>query len=146
MHGEPAQPPGIVLHGRPVVPEDALRFEFARSSGPGGQNVNKRSTKCQLRVALGDVALPHDAMERFAALAGGLIVGAGEVLIEADEFRSQSQNKDACVERLVQMLARALVRPKVRRKTRPSKGSVQRRINEKKRRGAIKRDRRREHD
>jgi ribosome-associated protein len=135
-----------VLHGRLVVPEDALRFEFARSSGPGGQNVNKRSTKCQLRVALGDVALPPEAMERFAALAGGLIVGAGEVLIEADEFRSQLQNKDACVERLVQMLARALVRPKVRRKTKPSRGSVQRRLSEKKQRGAIKRDRRREHD
>src|SRR5438105_4314232 len=74
------------------IPGAALRFTFVSSTGPGGQNVNKRATKAQLRVALRDLALRPDALERLAALAGSAVTDAGELLISAGEYRSQGRN------------------------------------------------------
>jgi ribosome-associated protein len=124
-----------------LMPPGTLRYTFASSSGPGGQNVNKRATKASLRVALADLPLDPLALERLIALAGTLVTDAGELLITADEFRSQGRNKDACLDRLCELVARARVKPKVRRKTRPTAGSRARRLTEKKIQGERKKRR-----
>jgi ribosome-associated protein len=123
------------------IPGDCLRFAFSRSSGPGGQNVNKRSTKAELRVALSDLPMHPGAKDRLVALARGYMTSEGEVLIVCDEHRSQPRNREACVRRLATLVAQAQVVPKVRRKTKPSRGAKERRLQSKKRRGDIKRGR-----
>lgn len=132
-----------------IVAPDALRFAFSRSSGPGGQNVNKRSTKAELRVAMMDLPITPGARRRLAAAAGTVgarVTAVGELLLSADEERSQRANRDTCLERLRELLLRALPEPKVRRPTKPTKGSRQRRLEEKGRRGAVKETRRRPRD
>lgn len=108
-----------------------LLFSFASSSGPGGQNVNKRATKAELRVALSDLPIPADARERLAAIAGRRLTDTGEIVLTSDEQRSQAQNRAACLQRLRELLVQALVRPKRRRATKPSRGSVERRLQSK---------------
>lgn len=125
-----------------TVPEAALRFAFVRASGPGGQNVNKRATKCQLRVSLDDVQLGPGARARLVALAGAALTDAGEILIQDDTTRSANRNRDACVDRLRELVARSLVVPKKRRPTKPGRGAVQRRIDAKKQQGEKKQRRR----
>jgi len=129
-----------------VAPGGVLRFAYSRSSGPGGQNVNKRSTKAEMRVRLEQVPMPEGARARLVELARGYVTAEGEVLIVSDEHRSQGRNAEACVERLAEMVSRALVVPRVRRKTKPSRGSKERRLAGKKRRGEIKRGRSGERD
>jgi ribosome-associated protein len=128
--------PGIVL------PEGLVDFSFVASGGPGGQNVNKRATKCQLRLRLADIPLNHAQMGRLVRLAGAAVTDAGELLIISDEHRSQGQNKAACVDRLGELVRRALVAPKVRRPTKPSRGSKERRLQEKRVRSEAKARRR----
>ncbi len=123
------------------VPSDRLRFAFSRSSGPGGQNVNKRSTKAELRVLLTDLPMHAAALDRLATLARGYVTSEGEMQIVCDEHRSQPRNREECVKRLSMLVAQALVVPKVRRKTKPSRGAKERRLESKKRRGEIKRGR-----
>lgn len=134
---------GVALAPGVRVPEAALHVAFVRSSGPGGQNVNKRSTKCQLRIALDAIPLGAAARARLAALAGASLTDAGEILIQDDTTRSAARNRDACMERLRDLIVRAMVAPKKRRPTRPSRGAVQRRIDEKKQRGEKKQRRQR---
>jgi ribosome-associated protein len=138
------------------VHESVLRFSFARSSGPGGQNVNKLETKAELRVSIEDLPVSGRVKARLRALAGDRIlaaetyvdpegrtrVRAGELLLTSQEHRSQSQNKGECLDKLRELLVAAMAEPKVRRKTRPSRSSVERRLEGKKRRGEIKRSRR----
>jgi ribosome-associated protein len=126
------------------VRESDVEISYTRSSGPGGQNVNKLSTRCQLRVAVDSLTMDPFAKDRLATLAGRTLIEGGFLLIDAQEHRSQSRNREACFEKLRELIVRALVRPKPRRKTRPSKGSVERRLTAKKIRGQIKRDRRAE--
>ncbi|MEM9373210.1 MAG: alternative ribosome rescue aminoacyl-tRNA hydrolase ArfB [Planctomycetota bacterium] len=133
-------------HGVPLgpgiyVPESSIRVVFVRASGPGGQNVNRRATKAQLRVHLDDIPLAPGAGARLRRMARGLINAEGELLIQDDSTRSQGRNRDACIDRLRELVMRAMVPPKVRRKTRPTKGSIQRRLDEKKRRSETKRRR-----
>ncbi|MEM0984061.1 MAG: alternative ribosome rescue aminoacyl-tRNA hydrolase ArfB [Planctomycetota bacterium] len=116
----------------------AVRFEFVKSSGPGGQNVNKRSTKAVLRVALADLVARPSVLKRIEQQAGPWLTESGEILIEADEHRSQKRNKEACEERLRALLVKASAEPKRRIATKPSRGSVRRRIEAKKHRGEIK--------
>jgi len=141
------------------VPDGVLRFSFARASGPGGQNVNKVSTKAELRVAVESLPLSGRARSRLRRLAGSRIVGAatitevtpeghtrevtrgGEIFIASGEHRSQSQNKSECMDRLRELLIEALAEPKRRRATRPTRGSVERRITEKKSRAQTKKRR-----
>ena len=123
-----------------------LRFRFVRASGPGGQNVNKRATCAQMRVRIDDLQMSGRAKERLRELAGALVTDEDEILISRENTRSQSRNKDACIEALKELAARAVVVPKARRKTKPSRAANQRRIDEKKRRGKAKRDRRNPED
>jgi ribosome-associated protein len=124
------------------VPAAAVSYSFISSSGPGGQNVNKRATKCVLRVALAALPLTEAQVARLRDIAGHLITDSGDVLIAAGEHRSQGQNEEECRERLREILivARRPVRKRV--KTKPTRGSKERRISEKKRRGEIKKGRR----
>jgi ribosome-associated protein len=123
------------------APPGCLRWSFARASGPGGQNVNKRSTKAELRVRPAELPLRPGALARLLHAGRGYLTDQGELLITADEHRSQAQNKAECLERLRALVLAAMVEPKIRRKTRPTRGSKERRLGEKKRRGEIKRSR-----
>jgi len=144
---QPAQPPSGGSERRRVdryVADSALSFETLTAMGPGGQNVNRRSTRVRMRVRLADISIPPAALARLEAAATSRIVGeAGdrELMIDASEHRSQSRNREACLDRLEDMLRSALVTPKKRKKTRPTRGSVERRIEDKKQRGQIKRRR-----
>jgi ribosome-associated protein len=123
-----------------AIPVSELEISFIRSSGPGGQNVNKVSTAAQLRFDLKhSPSLPEALKARAAVLAGSRYTNDGEVVITATRFRSQPQNRDDAVARLVELLQRAAVPPKRRTPTRPTLGSKQRRLDEKVQRGAIKR-------
>lgn len=121
-----------------MVPEPALKFAFVRASGPGGQNVNKRATKCQLRVLLDDIPLKPGPRARLVDLAGASLTDAGEILIQDDSTRSANRNRTACMDRLRELVARALVVPKKRRPTKPGRGAIQRRIDAKKQQGEKK--------
>lgn len=123
------------------VPESALDYAAVRSSGPGGQNVNKVSTKVELRVHLADLPIPTWALDRLRGLAGRRLSDAGVLVIAADEHRSQSRNKSECLERLRLLLIQAMTRPKRRVKTKPTKSSQRRRVDEKKARSGIKKNR-----
>lgn len=125
------QKPGTQLAPGVRVRDEDIRISFVRSSGPGGQNVNKRATKAQLRIALSSIPLDERAMDRLRRLAGNAITNDDELLIEADETRSQARNKKASIERLRELVARASVRPKPRRATKPTRGSIRRRLEEK---------------
>lgn len=129
-----------------VVPDDAINFVYSSSGGPGGQNVNKRATKAELRLELRAVSIPADARDRLARLLGRRLTDEGVIVISAEEHRSQPRNRAACLDRLRDLVVRALVRPKSRRATRPSRGSVERRLREKQQRGAAKRRRRERED
>lgn len=123
-----------------------VQFSYSRSSGPGGQNVNKLSTKAELRLRIADLPISHRARERLAGLAGRRLTEAGELIIVSETERSQSANREECLTKLRALLVQAMHEPKVRRKTRPSKGSKERRLREKKSRSEIKRGRTKGHD
>jgi ribosome-associated protein len=124
------------------VPASALRFQFARSGGPGGQNVNKLNTKAELWVAIADLNLHPIALERLRKLAGRRITSGDELHISSESERSQERNREEAMERLRELLVRATTIPKKRKATKPSKAAKQRRLQSKKRRSEIKSGRR----
>lgn len=128
--------PGVWV--RPGV----LRYTYAASSGPGGQNVNRRSTKAVLRVAVEDLGLRPGAAARLRSLAGHRLTKEDEIVLSSDEHRSQRRNKEACGDLLRAMLIEACTVPKTRRPTKPTRGSIERRIDAKKQRSSIKDKRR----
>jgi len=125
------------------IPDSAMRFQFARSGGPGGQNVNKLNTKAELWVPLSSiVGLSERAVERLKAMAGRRLTIAGEIHITSETERTQEGNRTAVVDRLRALLAAAVHEPKKRRKTKPSKASKRRRLESKRRKSEIKSGRR----
>jgi len=129
-----------VLHVTPslAIRESELSERFVRGSGPGGQNVNKVATAVELRYDVAASTLPEDVKGRLAALAGKRMGADGVLLIDSRAFRTQAQNRAAARERLLELVRRAAVRPKPRKKTKPSKGARERRIEGKVQRSRIK--------
>ncbi len=121
-----------------VLPDRDLSESFVRASGPGGQNVNKVSTAVELRFNLAESELSSEVKSRLAALAGSRVTDDGELVIEAREHRTQARNREAARQRLVELITQALVRPRRRRKTKPTKAARQERIDTKQRRGRVK--------
>jgi ribosome-associated protein len=143
MTDETPLPSGIEIAPGLYVPESWLRFSFARSGGPGGQNVNKVSSKARMAVSMGDLqtVLSRGTFERLSVQAASRITDAGELVITCEESRSQHANRATCLERLREILVEAKRVPRVRRATKPSKGARQRRLESKKQRGQVKRQR-----
>ncbi len=125
-----------------AVDERELEERFVRASGPGGQNVNKVSTAVQLRFDIDRSSLPPEVKARLRTLAGKRVTADGVLVIDSREHRTQAQNREAARTRLVALLQRAAHRPKARRKTRPTAGARERRIQSKKQRAEIKEARR----
>jgi ribosome-associated protein len=134
--------PGIELGPKVWTDREQLRFGFSRSSGPGGQNVNKVNTKTELRISLTSLhGMSDRAVTRLRTLAGRRLTAEGDLLLTADAERTQESNRRACLEKLRALIAEALVEPKVRKKSKPSKGSKKRRLESKKKQGEKKRSR-----
>lgn len=120
------------------VPENAISEKFLAGSGPGGQNVNKVATACQLRVDVYALGLDPDAFRRLKVLAGSRLTSDGELVILARRFRTQEANRADARARLSELIDAALVRPERRIKTKPSKAAKARRVDSKKARSNIK--------
>ncbi len=127
-----------------ALDEDELEEQFIRSSGPGGQNVNKVATAVQLRF---DVErspnLPEAVRERLKRLAGRRLTGEGVLIIDARRYRTRERNRRDALDRLVALVREAAIAPTPRKATRPTAGSKRRRLEGKQRRGVLKRGRRR---
>lgn len=119
--------------------ERELMFEFIRASGPGGQNVNKVSSAVQIRFdARRSPSLPNDVALRLMKLAGSRLTQDGVIVIVAQAQRSQKRNREEAVERLLELIRAAAIRPQVRRATKPTKASKERRLASKERRSGVK--------
>ena len=126
-----------------TIEEREIRFDFVRASGPGGQNVNKVATAVQLRFDVtGNRSLPEEVKARLKRLAGKRISAEGILIIQASRFKSQDKNRQDSVDRLVTLIRKAAEKPKKRVKTRPSKRSKARRLEGKRHRSRLKRNRR----
>jgi len=133
----------LVVDNRITIPRGELAFSFARSSGPGGQNVNKVNTKAQLRWGVTDsAALPDDIRRRLLERYANRVTNAGELLIESDRHREQGRNVGDCVERLRAMILSVARPPKRRRPTRPSRSANEARLRGKRQRAERKKSRR----
>lgn len=120
------------------LPDDEIEFHAIRAQGSGGQNVNKVSSAVHLRFNVAGSSLPADCIERLLAMSDQRLTQDGVLVIKAQEFRSLEKNRQAALERLRELIIRALHRPRKRRPTRPTLASQQRRMDDKNRRGEKK--------
>lgn len=120
------------------IPEEAIEERFLAATGPGGQNVNKVATACQLRANVFKLSLAPDVYQRLKTLAGSRLTANGELVITARRYRTQEANRQDARERLAELLAKAHQRQAKRRPTKPSKAAKARRVDAKKGRSAIK--------
>ena len=121
-----------------VIPEDALSEKFLAATGPGGQNVNKVATACQLRVDVYRLGLEPHVFQRLKVIAGSKMTLGGELIITARRFRSQEANREDARLRLAQMIAEAHIVQAKRRPTKPSRAAKARRVDTKKGRAVVK--------
>lgn len=129
----------IKITGNIWIDEGEVREEFIRASGPGGQHVNKASTAVQLRFNVdASPRLPGEVKARLKALAGQRLTSDGDIIITSRDSRSREQNRLEALDKLVELITKAAQRPKARKKTKPTKGSKERRLKEKAVRGAVK--------
>lgn len=134
---------GIELAPGVTIPRDALRLQYARSGGPGGQNVNKVNTKAEIWVPITALrGLRETAIARLRASAGSKLTKGDEIHIVSESERSQEGNRQEVMDRMRDLIVQAKIEPKRRRKTKPSAGAKRRRLESKKRRGEIKSQRR----
>ena len=139
----PAQPSRIDLAPGVWVPDSALRIQYSRSGGPGGQNVNKVNTRVQLWVPLAAiVGLSERAIVRLREQAGSRLTLADDLHLAAETERTQERNRQAVLDRLRLLILTAVKEPKRRRKTKPSRGAKERRLKTKKSRSETKSQRR----
>ena len=129
---------------RPVITidESALEEQFVRAPGPGGQNVNKVATAVQLRYDTTRTALPADVKRRLATVAGSMLTREGVLVIQASRYRSQARNRADARARLEALLHKAAIRPRPRIATAPSAAARERRLQAKRQRATLKRERR----
>ena len=130
--GAPSDQNMLVVNSRIKVPRDEFQWSFARSSGPGGQNVNKVSSKAVLRWPVAaSAALPAEVRQRFMARYRRRITREGELVLSSQRYRDQGRNIDDCLEKLTTMLVEVATVPRARRATRPTRGSTERRLKRK---------------
>lgn len=133
----------LVISESLSIPPEQLQFTFARSSGPGGQNVNKVNTKAVLRwQPAASPQLPPDVCQRFLQRYARRINHQGEIILSSDQYREQKRNIAACRDKLRQLIVGVLAPPTRRRKTKPSRASVERRLQSKRHRAQRKQQRR----
>ena len=136
----------LVVNHRLRIPRSEFEFTFARSSGPGGQNVNKVNSKAVLRWPLAQsVSLPEEVRVRLATLQRRRMTREGDLLITSQRYRDQSRNIEDCLEKLREMLVEAAARPVVRKVKKPTRGMIERRLEQKRELSAKKRERRGRH-
>jgi len=136
-------PARIELAPGVYTPEDALVIRFSRGGGPGGQNVNKVNTRAELWLAIDNLTgIAPDALLRLQSLAGSRFTQAREIHLVSQVERTQESNRADVMQRLREMIVQAMVRPKPRRKTRPTAASRRRRLDAKRHRAGIKSNRR----
>jgi ribosome-associated protein len=132
----------ITVTGSIQIDERDIQFEFIRASGPGGQNVNKVASSVQLRYdVMNSSSLGPEVKQRLLKLAKNRITGNGILIIEAKRYRTQEQNRQDAINRLITLIVKSAEKPKNRIKTRPTISSSMVRVDEKKRRGEVKRTR-----
>jgi ribosome-associated protein len=132
----------LVVNSRITIPDDELRFSYVRSSGPGGQNVNKVNSKAVLRWSVAaNASVPEDVRGRFVAKYQARLTVDGEIIVTSDRYRDQGRNTEDCREKLRELLLAVAVPPKKRRPTKPTKGARERRLKSKSEQSAKKQSR-----
>jgi len=134
----------IPVTGNISIDDREIEERFVRSSGPGGQNVNKVATAVELRFDVRRSSLPDEVKQRLLAIAGNRLIADDVVLIDSRESRSQAQNRESARARLVALIAQAARKPRKRKPTRPKPAARERRLESKKLRGRLKDLRRKE--